>query len=204
MSQALIFATHNENKVKEVCSLLGTDYDILSLREIAYLDDIPEPYDTLEANAREKSSVIYRLTGRNCFSEDTGLEIQVLGGRPGVLSARYAGPGKVAKDNIAKVLSEMTGIEDRSARFRTVISLFIGGEEYQFEGVCTGRIAREPKGDEGFGYDPIFKPTGAEKTFAQMTMSEKALHSHRARAFEKLTSFLQERIKSADHAQSKS
>lgn len=200
MSQALIFATHNEDKVKEVHSLLGITQAVVSLREIGFFEDIPEPYDTLEANAREKASTIYRLTGRDCFSEDTGLEINALEGRPGVYSARYAGPDKVAKDNIAKVLSEMKDKQDRSARFRTVISLFIAGKEHQFEGLCTGRITREPIGGEGFGYDPIFIPEGAEHTFAMMTMSEKARYSHRAGAMEKLTFFLQERIKSGDHA----
>lgn len=204
MNQALIFATHNENKVKEVRSLLGTAYSVVSLREIGFFDDIPEPHDTLEANAREKSSVIYRLTGRDCFSEDTGLEIDALEGKPGVFSARYAGPDKMAKDNIEKVLGEMTNEEDRTARFRTVISLFLEGKEYQFEGVCPGEIMRKARGTQGFGYDPIFIPQGAENAFAEMTMSEKARYSHRARAFEKLISFLQESIKSKDHAKSKS
>ncbi|MCW3467805.1 RdgB/HAM1 family non-canonical purine NTP pyrophosphatase [Chitinophaga nivalis] len=186
----LIFATNNENKVKEFRSLLGEQFEIITLLEAGIDIDIPEPHDTLEANATEKSTTIRRMTGENCFAEDTGLEITALHGAPGVLSARYAGEQKLAADNIEKVLREMTGQEDRSAQFRTVISLLLDGQEYQFEGVCNGQITTSVKGGKGFGYDPIFIPDGADRAFAEMDLTEKNQYSHRARAFEKFVAFL--------------
>jgi len=189
----LIFATHNPNKVSEVRSLLDGDIHIISLDEAGFHDDIPEPHDTLEANAREKSLTVYRLTGKDCFAEDTGLEVVALGGAPGVLSARYAGPAKSAGDNIARLLQEMREITTREAQFKTVISLFMSGKEYQFEGICEGIITEKPRGEEGFGYDPVFIPEGAGKTFAEMTLEEKNKYSHRAKAFEKLIFFLKNR-----------
>jgi XTP/dITP diphosphohydrolase len=186
----LVFATNNENKVKEIRSMLGNLFEIITLREAGIDIDIPEPHDTLEENAREKSSVIYKMTGHSCFSEDTGLEVIALGGAPGVLSARYAGEQKSAADNIAKLVQELKNKTDRTARFRTVISLIIDGQEHQFEGVCQGRILDQPQGSEGFGYDPIFAPDGEDRSFAEMDLAEKNKYSHRARAFAGLIAYL--------------
>lgn len=189
--EELIFATHNHHKVAEVRSLLPKGLRIVSLDEAGLHDDIPEPFDTLEANAREKAAVIFSLTKKDCFSEDTGLEVDALEGAPGALSARYAGPQKSAEDNVALLISRMKGKADRTARFRTVISLFLDGIEYQFEGVCPGVISEAVRGAEGFGYDPVFIPAGAERTFGLMSLEEKNRYSHRAKAFERLAAFLQ-------------
>jgi XTP/dITP diphosphohydrolase len=186
----LVFATNNENKVKEIRAVLGDSFSIITLQEAGIDIDIPEPHDTLEANATEKSVTINNMTGKNCFSEDTGLEIPALHGAPGVLSARYAGEQKSADDNISKVLQELDGSSNRKAQFRTVISLILEGKEYQFEGVCPGTILTERKGGKGFGYDPIFVPDGAAKAFAEMDITEKNQYSHRAKAFHKLVNFL--------------
>lgn len=188
----LIFATNNENKVREFKSLVGDQFEIVTLLQAGIDVDIPEPHDTLEANAREKSMTIHRMTGANSFGEDTGLEIAALNGAPGVLSARYAGEHKSTNDNIRRVLEEMEGKADRSAQFRTVISLILNNKEYQFEGVCKGRITTEVKGSKGFGYDPIFIPDGADKVFAEMELSEKNQYSHRAKAFQKFVAFLKD------------
>ncbi|MGN6511400.1 MAG: RdgB/HAM1 family non-canonical purine NTP pyrophosphatase [Chitinophaga sp.] len=188
-----VFATNNNNKVKEIRSMLGNEFSIITLQEAGIDIDIPEPHDTLEANAREKSTVIFNMTGKNSFSEDTGLEIDALNGEPGVLSARYAGEQKSAADNIEKVLRLMKDKPARSARFRTVISLILEGREHQFEGVAEGVILQDKKGGEGFGYDPIFQPEGSQKSFAEMELAEKNQYSHRAKAFKKLITFLQER-----------
>jgi XTP/dITP diphosphohydrolase len=188
----LIFATNNQNKVKEFRSLLGNQFEIITLLEAGIDIDIPEPHDTLEANATEKSGTIYRMTGENCFAEDTGLEIAALNGAPGVLSARYAGEQKEAADNIAKVLQELEGQSNRSAQFRTVISLILDGKEHQFEGVSKGHITTSVKGEKGFGYDPVFVPEGETRAFAEMDLTEKNRYSHRARAFEKFVAFLQQ------------
>jgi XTP/dITP diphosphohydrolase len=188
-----VFATNNDNKVKEIRSMLGNEFSIITLQEAGIDIDIPEPHDTLEANAREKSTVIFNMTGKNSFSEDTGLEIDALNGEPGVLSARYAGEQKSAADNIEKVLRLMKDKPARSARFRTVISLILEGREHQFEGVAEGVILQDKKGGEGFGYDPIFQPEGSQKSFAEMELAEKNQYSHRAKAFKKLITFLQER-----------
>jgi XTP/dITP diphosphohydrolase len=186
----LVFATNNENKVKEIRAVLGDSFSIITLQEAGIDIDIPEPHDTLEANATEKSVTINNITGKDCFSEDTGLEIPALHGAPGVLSARYAGEQKSADDNITKVLQELEGSANRKAQFRTVISLILEGKEYQFEGICSGTILTERKGGKGFGYDPIFVPDGAAKAFAEMDMTEKNQYSHRAKAFHKLVNFL--------------
>ncbi|SHM98847.1 RdgB/HAM1 family non-canonical purine NTP pyrophosphatase [Chitinophaga sp. CF418] len=190
----LVFATNNENKVKEIRSMLGDHFSIITLKEAGIDIDIPEPHDTLEDNAREKSSVIYEMTGKDCFSEDTGLEIDALNGAPGVLSARYAGEQKLADDNITRVLQEMDGRKNRQAHFRTVISLILNGQEYQFTGVCPGTILTERRGGKGFGYDPIFIPNGATKAFAEMDMAGKNQFSHRAKAFQQLITFLKETV----------
>lgn len=200
----LIFATHNKNKVKEVRAMTGLKCppepnstirvgNVISLDEAGWHEDIPEPHYTLEANAREKAEIVYQKTGKDCFAEDTGLEVAALNGEPGVFSARYAGPQKSAADNIALLLQKMEGKTDRRAHFRTVISLFLEGKEFQFEGICTGRIAENPQGENGFGYDPVFIPDGAERTFAEMDLKEKSQFSHRAKAFEKFFAFLREK-----------
>ena len=186
----LIFATNNQHKVDEIKNIIGNQYHIITLKDAGIDIDIPEPYDTLEENASEKSSVIYKLTGSDCFSEDTGLEIEALNGEPGVKSARYAGEGKSFEKNIEKLLDNMQGIENRSAQFRAVLSLIINGTEHKFEGICTGTILAHTQGEGGFGYDPIFLPSGAERTFAEMEMVEKNRYSHRKKAMDKLVHFL--------------
>jgi XTP/dITP diphosphohydrolase len=186
----LIFATNNQHKVDEIRAVLGNDLEIVTLKEAGIGIDIPEPYDTLEENASGKSSTIYEMTGTNCFSEDTGLEVTALNGEPGVKSARYAGTNRLFDANIEKLLINLAGKEDRSARFRTVISLLIDGQETLFEGICQGRIIDETRGQQGFGYDPVFIPDGSAKTFAEMDMAEKNGFSHRKKATEKLVAFL--------------
>ena len=186
----LIFATNNQHKVEEVRSILGGKFDIITLIEAGIDIDIPEPYDTLESNASEKSRVIYQMTGINCFSEDTGLEVYALNGEPGVKSARYAGEDRSFDANIEKLLINLAGKPDRRARFRAVISLLIGDKETLFEGICEGKIIEEKRGEKGFGYDPVFIPDGSTKTFAEMGMEEKTKYSHRAKATEKLVAFL--------------
>lgn len=186
----LIFATNNQHKVDELRPLIGSQFSLVTLKEAGIDIDIPEPYDTLEANATAKSKTIYEMTGTSCFSEDTGLEVAALNGEPGVKSARYAGDNRSFDANIDKLLSKLAGQPDRSARFRTVISLLIEGRETQFEGICEGQIIAERRGQQGFGYDPVFIPAGSDKTFAEMSSSEKALYSHRAKATEKLVAFL--------------
>jgi XTP/dITP diphosphohydrolase len=186
----IIFATNNKNKVEEVKTLLPPSVSIITLQEAGINIDIPEPYDTLEENATEKARTIQSLTGENCFSEDTGLEVEALNGEPGVKSARYAGDGKSSQQNMEKLLSKLNGQNNRRARFRTVICLILNQEEYHFEGICEGHIVNEPKGEAGFGYDPVFVPDGATKTFAEMEMTEKNKFSHRKKAVARLVEFL--------------
>lgn len=188
----LIFATNNLNKVIEVRSLLGDSFKILSLSEAGIDIDIPEPFNTLEKNAIEKSEVIYKLKGLSCFAEDTGLEVEVLNGEPGVKSARYAGEGRSFEDNINKLLDKLKVVTDRRARFRTVICLIVNGKHNIFEGECKGTIIAERRGSSGFGYDPVFIPEGATKTFAEMSLQEKNIFSHRKKATEKLIAWLKE------------
>ena len=188
----LIFATNNLNKVKEVKAALMDGLEIQTLEEAGIHIEIPEPHDTLEENASEKSSVINRLTNQNCFSEDTGLEVAALNGEPGVRSARYAGEEADNGKNIELLLHKMKGRAQREAQFKTVISLRLGGKEYQFTGICKGRICEDPKGKGGFGYDSIFIPEGDERTFAEMNMDEKTKYSHRKKALSKLIKFLNE------------
>jgi XTP/dITP diphosphohydrolase len=186
----LIFATNNQNKVAEIKSALTEGLEIITLKEAGIDIDIPEPHNTLEENAREKSTVIHNLTKQNCFSEDTGLEVAALNGEPGVRSARYAGDDANHKNNIALLLQNMQNINERRAQFKTVISLILDNIEHQFTGICTGKIIQEEVGEMGFGYDAIFVPDGDEKTFAQMTMEEKNKYSHRKKALAKLIAFL--------------
>lgn len=190
----LIFATNNDNKVQEIRNALDANFEIISLKEAGIDKDIPEPHNTLEANATEKSRTIFNLKGMNCFSEDTGLEVDSLQGEPGVKSARYAENEPEFIDNIEKLLLRMSDQNDRNARFRTVISLIINGREQQFEGICTGTITYQRSGNSGFGYDPVFIPDGSSKTFGEMTMEEKKQYSHRAKALAKLTDWLKDTI----------
>ena len=186
----LIFATNNRNKVAEIQSLVGPNFEIIPLKEAGIEIDIPEPHDQLEANAHEKAITIFNLTNQDCFSEDTGLEIAALGGAPGVKSARYAGEDSHPQDNINLVLNNMTGIENRAAQIRTVICLIWKNQTYYFEGICKGQILTAMQGENGFGYDPIFVPDGASKSFANMTMAEKNQFSHRKKAVTQLFEFL--------------
>ena len=189
----LIFATNNQNKVKEINSILNGVIEVKSLKESGIEIDIPEPHQTLEENAREKSKTIYNLTQTACFSEDTGLEIFLLNGEPGVKSARYADDENNYLNNIDKVLKKLAGISDRSAQFKTIISLLINNQEFQFEGICKGTITETEIGTNGFGYDPIFIPDGSSKTFAEMTIEEKNIFSHRKKAVAQLVQFLKNR-----------
>jgi XTP/dITP diphosphohydrolase len=186
----IVFATNNDHKVKEIRVAVGSALEVVSLREAGIDIDIPEPWDTLEANATEKSSTIHRLTNENCFSEDTGLEVYALNGEPGVHSARYAGEQRSFGANIQKVLDRLGDTADRKARFRTVISLIWEEKEYLFEGICEGHIAKHLTGDDGFGYDPIFIPEGDTRSFAQMSPQEKNHYSHRRKAADQLVAFL--------------
>jgi XTP/dITP diphosphohydrolase len=190
MKRSLIFATNNQHKVDEIRFVIGDLFEIITLKEAGIDIDIPEPHDTLEANASEKSGTIHRMTGENCFSEDTGLEVEALNGEPGVKSARYAGDGRDFQANIDKVLRNLEGKANRKARFRAVISLILDDKEYLFDGICDGRIIDEQKGLKGFGYDPVFIPDGADITFAEMPMGEKTKYSHRQKAIAKLINFL--------------
>ena len=187
----LIFASNNPHKIEELKAFAGNEIAIVSLRDAGIDIDIPEPHDTLEENASEKSWTIYKLTGSDCFSEDTGLEIEALNGEPGVKSARYAGDARSFKDNIEKVLNKLANTTNRKARFRAVISLIVEGRETQFEGICNGKIIDNPIGTEGFGYDPIFIPDGSNRSFAEMSIEEKNQFNHRTKAAAKLVAFLQ-------------
>lgn len=186
----LLFASNNSHKAAEIRRVLGDRFRILTLSEAGIQIDIAEPHETLEENAREKSRTIFQLTGLDCFSEDSGLEVDALGGAPGVRSARYAGTGADPSAHIEKLLRSLQGHQNRKARFRTVISLVLRGQEYQFTGTCEGHIADQPSGSGGFGYDPVFIPTGSSETFAVMGPEEKNKYSHRAKAMKKLIDFL--------------
>ena len=169
----LIFATNNQHKIDEVRAIIGSDIELLTLQQAGIDIDIPEPHNTIEANASEKSRTIHQLTGSNCFSEDTGLEVRSLNGEPGVKSARYAGESRSFDRNIEKLLTNLAQYDDWSARFKTVVSLIINGDEHLFEGICEGTIIPYKRGTEGFGYDPVFVPAGSNKTFAEMDVTEK-------------------------------
>ena len=188
----LLFATNNLHKLQEIRSAVGHLVNVIGLKEAGINIDIPEPHDTLQENAREKCQVIYTLTGTSCFSEDTGLEVYAINNEPGVRSARYAGEDKSSEENIIKLLDKLKGKNDRRARFRTVISLIWKGTEHQFEGICEGEILEKSRGDKGFGYDSIFVPAGSTLSFAEMTMEQKNMFSHRKKAADRLVLFLQD------------
>ncbi len=191
-NNTLIFATNNQHKVEEIRSVIGNHFNIITLQEAGIDIDIPEPHSTIEANASEKSKTIYQLAGQNCFGEDTGLEVEALNGEPGVKSARYAGDEKNFEANIDKLLKKLNGIQNRNAQFKTVISLMFNKKEFLFEGITKGKIIRERKGENGFGYDSVFIPEGNNKTFAEMKLSEKNIFSHRRKATDKLIEFLKQ------------
>ncbi len=186
----IVFATNNANKIREVQEMLGEAYVFKKLADIGCTEELPETTNTIEGNARQKARYVWSHYGKNCFSEDTGLEVDALGGEPGVHTAYYAGPQRDPVANMAKVLELLGDEPGRTARFRTVIALIIDGEEWVFEGVVEGTIAHAPQGEGGFGYDPIFCPEGRTTTFAEMPAVEKHRISHRARAMHKLQAFL--------------
>lgn len=186
----LIFATNNAHKLGEVQALLGDAFELVTLRQCGITEDIPETADTLEGNALQKARYVYEKTGLDCFADDTGLEVDALGGAPGVHSARYATDGHDFAANNRLLLKNLEGTTDRTARFRTVIALIIDGVEYTFEGRVEGTIATAESGSEGFGYDPLFVPSGEIITFAQMSAEAKNAISHRGRAVAKLVNFL--------------
>ncbi len=186
----LIFATHNKNKVIEVKSLINQNINLLNLSDINFTEDIKETATTLEGNALMKAHTIFKKTNFNCFADDTGLLVDALNGEPGVYSARYAGEQKNDEDNITKLLSNLNGVDNRKAQFKTVLALIINGKEYLFEGIMHGTITYEKIGTNGFGYDSIFIPKGYSKTFAELTLEEKSKISHRALALNKMIDFI--------------
>ncbi len=190
----IVFATNNQHKLLEIRSILKDNFEVLSLSDIGFFEDIPETGNTLSENASQKSHAIYDRFNIDCFSDDTGLEIEALDGRPGVYSARYAGENASYDDNVNKVLSELKGHENRRAAFSTVISLILDGKELQFEGRVAGQIIKDKRGADGFGYDPVFQPDGFGITFAEMDADTKNEISHRGKATEKLVAFLKEKL----------
>lgn len=191
MKKKLVFATNNAHKLEEIRAILGNSIEILSLADIHCHADIPETADTLEGNARQKSRYVYEHYGLDCFADDTGLEVESLGGAPGVYSARYAdGRGHDSQANMNKLLKEMEEKNNRKAQFRTIISLIEKGEERQFEGIVKGQITKKKRGESGFGYDPIFQPDGYDTTFAELGSDIKNRISHRARAVAALCDYL--------------
>ena len=188
----IVFATNNAHKLDEVRQVVGEKFEIVSLRECGIVEDIPENEPTLEGNALAKARYIYERTGFNCFADDTGLEVDALGGEPGVRSARYATDGHDDEANKRLLLERLQGVENRAAQFRTAVALIMGGKDYLFEGIVRGDIATEQHGEGGFGYDPLFFPEGGDLTFAQMSSEEKNAISHRGRAVRKLAEFLQQ------------
>ena len=186
----LIFATNNKDKVKEIKDLLDDNIELFSLEDIGCVEDIEETENTLEGNAKLKVDYVTKKYGVDCFADDTGLEVEALGGAPGVYSARYAGENVTYEDNVQKMLKEMRGRTNRKAQFRTVIALNIGNKQYLFMGICKGEILQSKQGKEGFGYDPIFKPIGFNESFAEMSLAQKGEISHRDLATKKLIDFL--------------
>ncbi len=190
--EELVFATQNKHKLDEIQQAIGDSLKIISLFDLKYIDDIPETGKTLIENAFQKANFVYQKFGKNCFADDTGLEIEALNGDPGVFSARYAGTGRSFEDNMNKVLENLKDKTNRKARFKTVIALIFKEKNYFFEGVVCGTIINEKKGIEGFGYDPIFLPDGYQKTYAELSLIEKNTMSHRAIASRKLIEFLKQ------------
>jgi XTP/dITP diphosphohydrolase len=188
----IIFASNNHHKLEEISSMLGDAFTLVSLEATGITGEIPEPYPTLEENALAKARYVYERTGKPCFADDTGLEVEALDGAPGVHSARFAGAGNNSMANMEKLLKLMQGKSQRQARFRTVVALIINGQEILFEGIVSGEITREPAGQGGFGYDPVFIPAGRDLTFAEMPLPEKNLISHRKRAIQKLVDYLRQ------------
>ena len=186
----IVFATNNLNKLKEVQSIVPEHIKILSLKDINCHEDIPETQPTIEGNAEQKANYLKTHYGYDCFADDTGLEVNALNGAPGVYSARYAGPQRNADDNMNKLLSALADKDDRSAQFKTVIALHLNGKLYTFTGICEGEITQKKHGDEGFGYDPIFKANGYDQTFAQISLEEKNRIGHRGKAVQLLIEFL--------------
>jgi len=192
----IVFASNNINKIIEIRDLMSEEIEILSLSDIGCTEEIEETEETLAGNAKLKADYITNNYMYDCFADDTGLEVEALNGAPGVYSARYAGEGVSYEDNVNKMLFEMLGKVNRKAQFRTVIALNLKGKQYTFEGICEGYILEEKHGSEGFGYDPIFKPAGFDKTFAEMSLAEKSEISHRGLAVKKLVEFLKFKVKS--------
>lgn len=190
----LIFSTHNKNKAEEIAAQLPDQIELVTLDDLGWHEEIPETGKTLEENARIKSEFVAHQFKLNCFADDTGLEIDALNGEPGVYSARYAGEDKNSEANMDMVLENLSSQSNRKAQFKTIISLFWNGEFHEFEGIVKGEITRERSGDNGFGYDPIFKPMEADCTFAEMELSEKSKISHRGRAIAKMLAFLKENM----------
>ncbi len=186
----LVFATHNQNKIREIQAKLAHRYKLISLSDLGIAEEIPEIADTFEGNALLKAQYIWNKFGMSCFADDSGLEVDALGGAPGVHSARYAGLQKSDKNNIDLLLENLKNCDDTSAQFHTCIALILEGEVHYFHGIIRGKLIREKKGTNGFGYDPIFVPDGYDRTFAEMTLAEKNAISHRAIAVEKLVDFL--------------
>lgn len=186
----IVFATNNKNKIKEIQSMLPPSIEIISLESIGCHEGIPETADTIEGNAIMKANYVTQKYGYDCFADDTGLEVEALDGEPGVFSARYAGEQKSSEDNMDKLLLNLKNISDRDAHFKTVIALNLKGEQYLFAGIARGTITLDKKGDQGFGYDPIFKPEGFQETFAQLSLETKNAISHRGKATQELIAFL--------------
>jgi XTP/dITP diphosphohydrolase len=187
----LIFASQNNHKIIEIADALGKDFKIISLTDIGCKEELPETQNSFEGNARQKAFYIFEHYHKNCFADDSGLEIEAFNGKPGIFSARYAGKDKDMEANIDKILDEMKGIQNRNAQFRTVIALVINGKGYIFEGIIKGTIIHERRGNMGFGYDPIFIPDGYNQTFAEMSLEEKNKISHRALAVKHLKEFME-------------
>ncbi len=191
MKKKIVFATHNVHKLREVSALLKENFEVVGLTDIGCMEDIPETADTFAGNARIKSEHVYKNYGLSCFSDDSGLEVEALNGAPGVYSARYAGEAHNDTANNEKLLQELKGVENRKARFRTVVSLIVEGNETTFEGFVEGTILETPRGQHGFGYDPLFQPMGYSQSFAELGDEVKNTISHRARAIQKLVAYLQ-------------